>query len=283
MASISTNEFKLLRDYIEKSCGILVGDEKAYLIESRLSSLMAQNGCSTFAEFYQKAVSDRTIGLRDKIVDAMTTNETLWFRDSHPYKVLDEVLLREFADEISKGKRRKIRIWSAACSTGQEPYSIAMVINEFARKSSVLPMEFVEIVATDISPSALFLAMAGRYDKLSMSRGMTDEMRDRYFDQTGNVWAVKDKIKKMVTYKKFNLQDSFTMMGSFDIIFCRNVAIYFSEHFKRDLFKRFAQLLRPNGIFFLGASESMSNYSTEYQLLTHDRAMYYRVKQEGKV
>ncbi|MBL8025995.1 MAG: protein-glutamate O-methyltransferase CheR [Fibrobacteres bacterium] len=283
MASISANEFKLLRDYIEKSCGILVGDEKAYLIESRLSSLMAQNGCNTFAEFYQKAASDRTVGLRDKIVDAMTTNETLWFRDTHPYKVLDEVLLREFADEIAKGKRRKIRIWSAACSTGQEPYSISMIIQEFARKSSVLPLEYVEIVATDISPSALFLAMAGRYDKLSMSRGMTDDFRDRYFDQTGTVWAVKDKVKKMVSFKRFNLQDSFVPLGSFDLVFCRNVAIYFSEQFKRELFRKIAQMLRPTGILFLGASESMSNYSTEYQLMTHDKAMYYRVKQEGKV
>ncbi len=277
---ITNNEFNLLRKYIEQHCGISVGDEKVYLVESRLSGLMVQNGCATFEEFYRKTLADPTLGLRDKIVDAMTTNETLWFRDTSPYRIFEEVVLRQMSNEIQQGKRKKIRIWCAACSTGQEPYSLAMTIHEFARKYSVLPMEYVEIISTDISPSALFLAIAGRYDKLSMSRGMTPDIQNRYFDQAGSIWVLKDKIKKMVTFKKFNLQENFINLGRFDIIFCRNVAIYFSDNFKRDLFKRMAQLLRPEGFLFLGASESISGYSTEYQILTHEKGMYYRVKQE---
>lgn len=280
MAGLNDNEFKLLREFIEKSCGICVGDEKAYLIESRLSGIMVQMGCSTFSDFYQKTVNDKSLGLRDKIVDAMTTNETLWFRDGHPYKILEEMVFKQMADEIMQGRRKRIRIWSAACSTGQEPYSIAMALQEFARRHSVLPLEFVEIVATDISPSALFLAQAGRYDKLSISRGLPEEMRNRYFQSSGNLWILKDNIKKMVTFRKFNLQEDFGGLGRFDIIFCRNVAIYFSERFKRDLFRRFASLLRPDGYLFIGASESLTGYSAEYLMMTLDKGMYYRVKPE---
>lgn len=278
---ITQNEFKLLRDYIEAQCGISVGDEKVYLIESRLTGLMVKFNCSTFEAFYKLATTDTTLGLRDKIVDAMTTNETLWFRDISPFRILEEVLLRRMTEEIQKGQRRKIRIWCAACSTGQEPYSISMTLHEFGRKVSVLPLEYTEIVATDISPSALFLATAARYDKIAISRGLSDDLRNRYFDPSGSVWALKDKIKKMVTFKKFNLQEGFTSLGHFDIIFCRNVAIYFSETFKKDLFRRMAQLLRPDGILFLGASESISGYSTEYRMLTHEKGMYYQVKPEG--
>ncbi|MFH0920651.1 MAG: protein-glutamate O-methyltransferase CheR [Fibrobacterota bacterium] len=280
MASLTDSEFRQLRTFIEQSCGICVGDEKAYLIESRLSGLMVQAGCTGFTEFYQKAVGDRTLGLRDKIVDAMTTNETLWFRDTHPFKILEEAILRPMADEILAGRRKKIRIWSAACSTGQEPYSIAMTLQEFARRHSVLPLEYVEIIATDISPSALFLAQAGRYDKLSISRGLPEEMRNRYFEAVGSLWVLKDNIKKMVTFRKFNLQESLTGLGHFDIVFCRNVAIYFSEPFKKDLLLRLARTLRPDGFLFIGASESLTHYTAEFLMMTIDKGMYYRVKPE---
>ncbi|OGJ89336.1 MAG: hypothetical protein A2268_08410 [Candidatus Raymondbacteria bacterium RifOxyA12_full_50_37] len=276
--AISPEEFRLFRDYIERECGIRVGDAKEYLVESRLSSLMTQNGCATFGDFYALASGNRAPGLRDRIVDAMTTNETLWFRDNHPFSMLSEVFLRQMADEIIAGKRTRIRIWSAACSTGQEPYSIAMTIEEFARKRSVLPLEYVDIVATDISPSVLFSAMAGRYTGAVMTRGMPDDFRARYFDKAGEVWAIKERIRKMVRFKKFNLQEDFGPLGRFDAIFCRNVAIYFSDEFKRALFKRFAALLRPAGYLVLGASESISGYApNDFRMHTHEKGIYYRV------
>jgi chemotaxis protein methyltransferase CheR len=183
------------------------------------------------------------------------------------------------ADEIAQGRRSRIRIWSAACSTGQEPYSIAMTIQEFARRRSVVPLEHVEILATDISPSALFIAMAGRYDRMAMARGLPDDLRGRYFDQAGQAWALKERTRKMVTFRKFNLQENFGLLGRFDIIFCRNVAIYFSEGFKRDLFRRFAALLRPNGCLVLGASESLAAYNTgDYQMVLDDKGVYYRAQ-----
>jgi chemotaxis protein methyltransferase CheR len=277
---LSELEFKQLREYIEKSCGIALGDEKAYLVENRLVGLLAEAGCASFGDLYRKAVGEPLLGLRDKIVDAMTTNETSWFRDQYPYEIFESTILKRFTQEISSGTRKKIRIWCAASSTGQEPYSLAMTLQEFSRKVSVLPLQCTEIIGTDISPSVLFLAIAGRYDQISMSRGMPQDIRDRYFTNTGKTWVLGDTIRKMVTYKKLNLQDDFSALGKFDVIFCRNVLIYFSDTFKRRLFDRFADLLNPEGIFFLGASESAGNYSNRFSMITQNKHIYYQIGKE---
>jgi chemotaxis protein methyltransferase CheR len=278
---IEKNEFALIRDYIEKHCGIRVGEDKTYLIETRLTTLMAESGCINFTQFYHKALADTTNALRDKIVDAMTTNETLWFRDGGPYEILRTELLPAFAEQIRNGSRQKLRIWSAACSTGQEPYSIAMVIQEFCRTQTTLRPEQVEIVATDISPSVLFMAKLGRYDSIAMNRGMTDTIRERYFEQQERVWVLRESIRKMVNFRLFNLQESFAPLGRFDIVFIRNVLIYFADEFKRSVLHRCAERLQPAGILFLGASESMINFTTDFEMLRHANGLYYRVRAGG--
>ncbi len=275
---IEANEFRLLRDYIEKHCGIRVDENKSYLIETRLTALMVENGCKTYTEFYYKALADTTRTLQEKIIDAMTTNETLWFRDESPFSVLKNVLLPEYIKELSEGKRQKVRIWSAACSTGQEPYSMGITIQELLKGNRNVKPEQFEIVATDISPTVLFLARAGRYDPIVIARGLSDEMRNRYFVQQGKVWIINDTIKNMVTFKKLNLQEDFSFIGKQDIVFCRNVMIYFSDQFKKEIFSKIARLLRPSGYLFVGASESVINYSTEYQMMNNQRALYYKVK-----
>jgi chemotaxis protein methyltransferase CheR len=280
MIQLTDAEFKQLRDYIEKSCGIALGDEKAYLVENRLVGLLSQAGCTTFSELYRKAVGDPTLGLRDKIVDAMTTNETSWFRDLYPFDIMERVLFKKFADEITAGKRQRIRIWCAACSTGQEPYSLAITLHEFCRKNSVLPLSCTEIVSTDISPTVLFLAIAGRYDQIAMSRGMPQEIRDRYFANSGRIWILNDKVRKMSTFKKLNLQDDFSSLGRFDVIFCRNVMIYFSDSFKRQLFNRFASVLNAGGYLFLGASESATSYSDRFTMINDNKHIYYQYGRE---
>jgi chemotaxis protein methyltransferase CheR len=228
MISISQEEFDLLRKYIQENCGILVGDEKSYLIESRLAQLVVENGCTDFMQFYLKTRQDTGGTLRDKIIDAMTTNETLWFRDNGPWKLFRETLIPDFIDVLKTGKKKRIRIWSAACSTGQEPYSLAMLIQDALEAShcSVRPGQF-EIIGTDISPSALFLAISGRYNQIAMSRGMDDIHKARYFVQKGRIWELKPDMRNRVTFKQFNLQHSFNMLGPFDLVLCRNVAIYF--------------------------------------------------------
>jgi len=278
--AITQKEFDLLRAYIKESCGIAVGDEKSYLIESRLAKLLVETGSKDFSEFYYKAKSEAVGNLRDKIVDAMTTNETLWFRDKSLWDAMREQILPGFLDDLAKKKTNKIRIWSAACSTGQEPYSLTMMIDDLvaSRKWPGVKTEQFEIMATDISPSALFLAMSGRYNRLAMSRGMSDYFKSRYFKEMGNTAMLNEEIRKRVKFKKLNLQGSFLSLGRFDLVLLRNVAIYFSETFKRELFSKIAKTLNKDRLFILGASESLTGYSTDFNLQTYKKAMYYQLK-----
>lgn len=276
---ISLEEFRLIRDYIEKHCGIHLTDDKVYLVETRLTTLMVEQGCKVFRDLYQKSVTDSTHTLRDKIIEAITTNETFWFRDMHPFGILTEVLFKQLSDEIRTGRRLKIKIWCSACSTGQEPYSIAMTFLEYMRHHPDIRPEHLEILATDISSTVLFLGKLGRYDSLSMSRGLAEDLKNRYFETTDNkIWTISKDIKKMVTFKKMNLQESFNHIGRQDIVFCRNILIYFSMEFKQDILHRIAKLLRPNGYLFLGASESIIMYTKEYEMLRHAMGLYYQVK-----
>ena len=274
--AITTTEFKLLRDYIEEHCGICLGDGKAYLIETRLAGLMVENGCPEFGAFYRLAKNAPSSQLRDKIIDAMTTNETLWFRDTHPFTTLAEKLLPPLTDEILKGNRFRIRIWSAACSTGQEPYSLAMVIHEYCRTHPGITPGHFEILATDISPSALFLAKAGRYDENAMRRGLPDDMRSRYFHSDGNVWKVNEELKNLITYKKFNLQEPMDPLGRFDIVFCRYVTIYFAEDFKKKIFDGMARALAPSGHLVVSAVESLRGIADQFLPLTYAGGLYYQ-------
>jgi len=275
---ISLEEFHLIRDYIEKHCGIHLSDDKEYLVEARLTTLMIEQGCKSFGELHLKAVGDKTYALRDKIIEAITTNETFWFRDLHPFGILNEVLFNKFAEEIISGNRTKIKVWCSACSTGQEPYSIAMTFLDFLRKHPSLSPDHIEILATDISSTVLFLAKLGRYDSLAISRGLSDDFKNRYFKKGEKVWTLNDNVKRMIKFQKLNLQESFSHIGRQDIIFCRNILIYFSTDFKQDILKRLAALLRPNGHLFLGASESIILYTNEYEMMRHAMGLYYQVK-----
>ncbi len=280
--TISPQEFTLLRDYIREHCGITVGSDKTYLIESRLAQLVAETGCKDFQEFHLKARNDRTGALRDQIIDAITTNETLWFRDGKPWVALRESILPALIDDLRAGRIRKVRIWSAASSTGQEAYSMAMLIDTLLGPGANGPAtpDAFEIVGTDISPSVLFIAIAGRYSQIEISRGLDEYHRNRYFTKQGNAWVLNEAIRKRVSFRKFNLQDGFAALGRFDIILCRNVAIYFADDFKRDLFRKIHESLNPNGLLFLGASESMLGFTTAFKIVEYKDAIYYR-KAEG--
>jgi len=226
---LQAEEFALIRRWVEEISGISVDDKKAYLIENRLGGLVAENRCCSFGEFYQKFKNSCPPVLRDRIIDQMTTNETLWFRDMHPFTIFREVLLPAYCQEIAAGRRRTIRIWSSACSTGQEPYSLAILFLEAIRTNNQLKRWMIEIMASDISDSALSQAKSGCYDKIAVGRGLSPEYRTRYFTDEGRLWHIAPEVKELVKFEKFNLQDSFAKLGAFDIIFCRNVAIYFHQ------------------------------------------------------
>ncbi|NLH50979.1 MAG: protein-glutamate O-methyltransferase CheR [Myxococcales bacterium] len=283
MPSINPDEFDLLRKFIEDRCGIALEKGKEYLIESRLARLLVETDSGNFGDFYRKVKSEPNPVLVERIIDAMTTNETLWFRDKGPYIILEELILPQMKELLRQGARSEIRIWSAACSTGQEPYSIGMIIDRYCQlygEGWLQPSRF-SILGTDISPSALLLAKTARYDRISIERGMIESYRNAYFRQNGTVWQLEDKIKGMATYRKFNLMESFMTLGRFDLVFCRNVAIYFSDAAKRDLFRKIAQILLPGGFFFLGSAESLTGFSADFEMGEYKGALYYRTNARG--
>lgn len=277
-------EFRLLRDLIYEQSGIFLTENKAYLIENRLAGLLELSGSSTFGEFYLKVRNSRQSGhLCTLMVDAITTNETSWFRDQYPYNVLREKILPQYDREIAEGRRKRIDIWSAACSTGQEPYSAAITVLDFysvARKDSACH-NWVHILATDISTTSLARADEGRYDSIAINRGLQQKHLDCYFRQDANYWKIDDRVKKMVSFKHNNLKLPATIPQKFDIIFMRNVMIYFSESLKRELLARMAGLLSPNGYLFLGTGETTSGYTTSFEMVEFRKAIYYRKKPAG--
>lgn len=275
--NITLQEFTLIRDLVEKHSGIHLEEEKMYLVEARLTPLAVENGCNNLIELHNKAINDKNGALLEKIVDAMTTNETLWFRDNAPFEILKS-LLKELSVKIKSGSQSKIKIWSAACSTGQEPYSISMTVLESIAEGIGIRPQNIEIIATDISPKALFIAKLGRYDSIAISRGLPEKFRNKYFRNEGRVWIISDNVKNMVTFKKMNLQESFLSLGRLDIVFCRNVLIYFSDKFKQDVLARIAAILKPDGYLIVGASESILNYSNNYSMLKNGVGLYYKVK-----
>ncbi|MBC9783605.1 protein-glutamate O-methyltransferase CheR [Heliobacterium chlorum] len=280
MASTDLKGFRLIQEYIEKECGIHLGDDKAYLIEGRLGRLLAESGARDFEEFYYRIHQQRDRAMAEKVIDAITTNETLWFRDKTPWKVLEEVLLPNFVEQFRAGKRFRVRIWSAACSTGQEPYSTAMCIDRYLREHGIkdITTDRFEILATDISPAVVQLARLGRYDSISMIRGMDDSYKAKYFQQEGRIWSIDEKIKKMIRFERFNLQDDYGIFGQFDIIFCRYVTIYFADTLKRLVLQKMARSLSADGVLFLGNSEIYTDYRDHFNVKEHMGGIYYTVK-----
>jgi chemotaxis protein methyltransferase CheR len=276
--ALNQEEFLLLREYIQKECGIVVSDEKVYLIESRLARLVVETDSKSFKEFYLKAKSDVTKNLRNKIIDAMTTNETLWFRDAKPWTIIEEVVIPKFIDDLRSGRKQYIQVWSAACSTGQEPYSFSMLLLDALKRNPGVNRNQFRILGTDISPSALYMAISGRYNSIAMARGMIPRFKDMYFKDEGTVSQISDEIKQMVTYKQFNLMHDFIKLPVCDLVFLRNVAIYFSPEVKRELFGKIANVLDKDGFFFIGSTESLIGYSDDFEQSEYKKSVYYKPK-----
>jgi len=282
-SNLSSQAFQLFQKYIEEQCGIVIRDEKAYLIESRLSKFLIQFGLSSFEELYQMLSQQKQTALAEDIIDAITTNETLWFRDKTPWEYLDETLMPKYVEKIRRDKGGKIRIWSAACATGQEPYSIAMCIDHYLARNGIrdVTLDHFEIVATDISRTVLHIAKMGKYDAISMNRGIEQNYREQYFHHEGRIWLLDKKIKNSVQFKQFNLQNSFTGLGSFDLIFFRYVAIYFSEHLKKEVVKKITDSLKKKGVLILGNAEVFLDYKECYEAEYYKNTNVYKVRDES--
>ncbi|CAD5108558.1 protein-glutamate O-methyltransferase CheR [Pseudomonas carbonaria] len=268
--------FDQFRAFLEKACGILLGSNKQYLVSSRLNKLMEQNGIRSLGELVQRMETMPRSGLREQVVDAMTTNETLWFRDTYPFEVLKSRVLPELLKETPN---QRLRIWSAASSSGQEPYSISMAIDEFERSNPGMLRGGVQILGTDLSSSMLQACRTAEYDSLAIGRGLSQDRLQRYFDNKApGRWAVKPAIRNRVEFRALNLLDSYAVLGKFDIVFCRNVLIYFSADVKRDILLRIHATLRPGGYLFLGASEALNGLPDHYQMVQCSPGIIYKVK-----
>lgn len=262
-------EYDAFREFLARSSGIVLGDQKHYLVVSRLGRLTRDAGLASLSDLLARLPHDRS--LAREAIEAMTTNETSWFRDRHPYINLRDHILPEIG-----GRSSSIRIWSAACSSGQEPYSIAIMAEESQRMHPRVPVPQVQIVGTDVAERVIREAQRASYDRFSMGRGIDEELRARYFVERGESWDLADRVKSRVSFRVFNLLESYATLGRFDVIFCRNVLIYFSAATKEDVLRRLAQALNPGGYLMLGAAETAGSASDLLELVRFGTGSAYR-------
>lgn len=267
-------EYESFSRFLHDACGISLGANKQYLVATRMRRILQEHKIATLAELTRRAASEQERALRQQVIDAMTINETLWFRDNYPF----EYLAKTFLPQIAERPGRPLRIWSAACATGQEPYSISMVIEECLR-GRMRPQVNPEILATDLSSSALEAAKQAQYDRLSLARGLSATRAEQFFTPTAdNTWVLNDSVRQRVKFRPFNLQDPYYALGKFDIIFCRNVLIYFSSESKQKILTKLHACLNPAGLLFLGASESVTGASQLFEMVDCNPGIAFRAR-----
>jgi len=251
--NITAKEYSDFQHFLSQECGIEIGENKQYLVKNRLSHVIQEFGLSSFSELLSQlhAGSRYALRLRPRVIDAMTTNETFWFRDDRQF----DALRQEVLPELLQHKRGAIRIWSAACSSGQEPYTMSLCIEEMQKTQALKGS--VQIVGTDISESILNEARRAMYSDLDIKRGLDTHLQASYFTHCEQGYQLKSEIMRRVRFQQLNLLQSFTHLGQFDIIFCRNVLIYFSDKVKRDILQRMLGILEPGGALFLSSTESV--------------------------
>lgn len=277
MIKIAPAELTLISQYIQTITGIYLDQSKSYLFETRLSSIAEAQGCTTYQQLVNKSRQDPSKKIEKEIIDAITTNETLFFRDKGPFELLQHKILPEVIDLRSSqsSQKTRIKIWSAASSTGQELYSIAIVIKELLKELSNYSFT---LFGTDISDAAIAQASYGKYNRFEIERGLDKIYLQKYFTLFGDSWKIKDEIRAMVNFKKLNLMQSFASLGKFDIIFCRNVAIYFTLEDRKKLFNKLADSLADDGYLVIGSTESLTGVCPRFIPKRHLRSIFYQKK-----
>ena len=261
-------DYEFLRKFLKERSGLDLSSDKQYLVESRLTPLARRAGLSGIAEIVQKMKAGSEALISD-VAEAMTTNETFFFRDKIPFDNLREAILPMMLQ--SRASRRSLRIWCSASSTGQEPYSIAMCLKEI---SSALAGWRIEILATDLSQAVLEKSKAGIFSQFEVQRGLPIQMLVKHFTQVGELWQINADIRAMVQHRQFNLLQDFSHLGTFDVIFCRNVLIYFDQEAKAGIFDRLARAIEPDGVLTLGAAESVVGISDAFMPYPERRGLY---------
>jgi chemotaxis protein methyltransferase CheR len=264
---VTPSDYEFLRKLLKERSGLDLSSDKQYLVESRLVPLARKFGWSGITELVQK-MTNGSEELISEVVEAMTTNETFFFRDKIPFDHLSQTVLPALVQACAS--RRSLRIWCAASSTGQEPYSIAMCVKGFAPLAGWR----VEIVATDLSQAVLEKSKAGIFSQFEVQRGLPIQMLVKHFTQVGELWHLNADIRGMVQHRQLNLLHDFSHLGTFDVIFCRNVLIYFDQDTKVDIFDRLARMLESEGVLLLGAAESVVGISDAFKPYPDRRGLY---------
>jgi chemotaxis protein methyltransferase CheR len=265
---VNQSDYEYLRKLLKDHSGLDLSVDKQYLIESRLLPLARKASLADIGELVQKLKGGSSAVIA-QVVEAMTTNETFFFRDKVPFDHFRDSILPEIIK--ARANRKSIRIWCAAGSTGQEPYSLAMCVKEM---SAALSGWRVEIIATDISQEVLEKSKAGIYSQFEVQRGLPIQMLVKYFKQIGELWQLNPDIRAMVQHRQLNLLHDFAQLGAFDIIFCRNVLIYFDQETKINIFGRLARVMEPDGFLVLGAAETVVGLTDVFKPFPERRGLY---------
>lgn len=263
---ISSADYERFRGILEQQSGILLGDNKQYLVASRLGNFMQENGFSSMSQLLDQISGVRGSLLLKQVIDRMTTNETLWFRDKYPFEYLKSSIVPEL-----RKTNFNIRIWCAACSTGQEPYSLAMLLDEIGVLSNT------DIISTDLSERVLSKAKQGVYQQIELNRGMPADKLQRFFSKVNdNEWQVNSKLRSKIRFQPLNLLNAPYSLGKFDVIFCRNVLIYFSNQNKTKVINGLVDNLKPGGFLFLGASEALTRDAKPMKMVRCNPGLAYQ-------
>lgn len=270
---MTEQEFQVFRQNLKDLTGIVLGDNKRYLVTSRMEKLLPAENIESMDELLERMRSDTDF--RQHVMDTMTTTETTWFKSAYPFEILKD----KFLPELSIQEPREVRIWSAGCFTGQEPYSLSMAVREYLEtRPGSLPADAIEIIATELSPSMLKLAQSGIFEHIESSgSGLTADRRERYFRPSNEGWQVVNELRDRVSFRQLDLREDFDELGQFDIIFCRNVLMYFSPDVRRDILTRLTGALKPRGYLVLGLSEPLPQYAENFETISWRDGEVYRL------
>lgn len=266
---MNVTDFEIIAQLLKERSGLALNKEKAYLLESRLNPVARKWNFSGFDELAQAIRNRGEEALLVDVTEAMTTNESFFFRDQKPFDQFNDMVLPHLLE--ARAAKRSFRIWSAACSSGQEPYTLAMLLQEHADK---LAGWRVEIVATDLSNEILDKAKEGLYSQFEVQRGLPITHLVKYFVQVGDRWQIEDSLRKMIKFQQFNLLGDLSSLGKFDVVFCRNVLIYFDTPTKTKVLNGIADLLPADGFLYLGGAETVLGTTDRFEIMQGQRGIY---------
>jgi chemotaxis protein methyltransferase CheR len=266
---VTPADYEYLRKLLKERSGLRLGADKQYLVESRLLPVSRRIGTANLQGLMEKVRRPENEDLVVQVVEAMATNESLFFRDRIPFDHFRDTIMPALL--AARSQQRRIRIWCAAASTGQEPYSLAMALKEMG---SALAGWRIDILATDFSLEVLEKAKAGIYSQFEVQRGLPIQMLVKYFTQAGEMWQLAPEIRAMVQFRAFNLLHDCSQLGPFDVVFCRNVLIYFDQKTKTEVLERIARVIVPDGYLVLGAAETVVGLTNSFRPIPDKRALY---------